>query len=80
MCISICYAFAGPGGTLKKIKALFSRNEEHCISKEVKGNALALKDKSCRPETTITAENACHDYNLPAIDNIGRNKQHFWMR
>ena len=41
------YAFAGPGGTLKKIKALFSHNEEHCISKEVKGNALALNDKSC---------------------------------
>ena len=52
----VAYNCSDPGGTLKKIKALFSRNEEHCISKEVKGNALALKDKSCRPETTITAE------------------------
>ena len=32
--------------------------------KEVKGNALALKDKSCRPETKITAENACHDLSV----------------
>ena len=31
-------------------------------SKEL--NALALKDKSCRPETTITAENACHDLSV----------------
>ena len=46
------------------LKPLFSGNEEHCISKEVKGNALGSKGKSCRPETTITAENACHDLSL----------------
>ena len=57
-----------PGGTLEKIKQpkhLFSRNEDHCISKEVKGNALASKSKSCRPET-ITVENqyGCHDLSV----------------
>ena len=46
------------------LKPLFSGNEEHCISKEAKGNALASKGKSCRPETTITAENACHDLSV----------------
>ena len=35
---------------LNNLKPLFSRNEEYCISKEFKGNALALKDKSCRPD------------------------------
>ena len=43
-----------PGGTLERIKQpknLFSRNEDHCISKQVKGNALVSKSKSCRPET-----------------------------
>ena len=49
---------------LINLKPLFSDNEEHCISKEVKGNALASKGKSCRPETTITAENACHDLSV----------------
>ena len=49
---------------LNNLKPLFSGNEEHCISKEVKGNALASKGKSCRPETTITAENACHDLSV----------------
>ena len=49
---------------LNNPKPLFSGNEEHCISKEVKGNALASKGKSCRPETTITAENACHDLSV----------------
>ena len=49
---------------LNNLKPLFSGNEEHCISKEVKGNALASKGKSCRPETTITAEIACHDLSL----------------
>ena len=49
---------------LNNRKPLFSGNEEHCISKEVKGNALASKGKSCRPETTITAENACHDLSV----------------
>ena len=34
------------------LKHLFGRNEEHCISKKVKGNALVSKVKSCRPETT----------------------------
>ena len=50
--------------TLNNLKPLFSDNEEHCVSKEVKGNALASKGKSCRPETTITAENACHDLSV----------------
>ena len=49
---------------LNNLKPLFSGDEEHCISKEVKGNALASKGKSCRPETTITAENACHDLSV----------------
>ena len=49
---------------LNNLKPLFSGNEEHCISKEVKGNALASKGKSCRPETTITTENACHDLSV----------------
>ena len=49
---------------LNNLKPLFNGNEEHCISKEVKGNALASKGKSCRPETTITAENACHDLSV----------------
>ena len=49
---------------LNNLKPLFSVNEEHCISKEVKGIALASKGKSCRPETTITAENACHDLSV----------------
>ena len=49
---------------LNNLKPLFSGNEEHFISKEVKGNALASKGKSCRPETTITAENACHDLSV----------------
>ena len=49
---------------LNNLKPLFSRTEEHCNSKEVKGNALASKGKSCRPETTITAENACHDLSV----------------
>ena len=49
---------------LNNLKPLFRVNEEHCISKEVKGNALASKGKSCRPETTITAENACHDLSV----------------
>ena len=35
---------------LNNLKPLFSDNKEHCISKEVKGNALASKGKSCRPE------------------------------
>ena len=48
----------------KNLKPLFSDNEEQCIPKEVKGNALASKGKSCRPETTITAENACHDLSV----------------
>ena len=34
-----------PGGTLKKIKALFSRNEKYCISKEVKGNHADQKQQ-----------------------------------
>ena len=49
---------------LNNLKPLFSDNKEHCISKEVKGNALPSKGKSCRPETTITAENACHDLSV----------------
>ena len=49
---------------LNNLKPLFSGNEEQCISKEVKANALASKGKSCRPKTTITAENACHDLSL----------------
>ena len=49
---------------LNNLKPLFSRNEEHCISKEVKENTLASKGKSCRPETTIIAENACHDLSV----------------
>ena len=49
---------------LNNLKPLCSDNKEHCISKEVKGNALASKGKSCRPETTITAENACHDLSV----------------
>ena len=49
---------------LNNLKPLFSGNEEHCISKEVKGNALASKGKSCRPETTISTENACHDLSV----------------
>ena len=47
---------------LNNLKPLFSGNEElTAFPKEVKGNALASKGKTCRPETTITAENACHD-------------------
>ena len=38
------------------LKPLFSRNEELCISKKVKENALASEGKSC-PLETITAEN-----------------------
>ena len=49
---------------LNNLKPLFSGNEEHCISKEVEGNTLASKGKSCRPETTITAENAFHDLSV----------------
>ena len=49
---------------LNNLKPLFSDKKELCISKEVKGNALASKGKSCRPETTITAENACHDLSV----------------
>ena len=49
---------------LNNLKPLFSDKKEHCISKEVKGNALPSKGKSCRPETTITAENACHDLSV----------------
>ena len=49
---------------LNNLKPLCSDNKEHYISKEVKGNALASKGKSCRPETTITAENACHDLSV----------------
>ena len=49
---------------LNNLKPLFSGNEEHCILKEVQGNALASKGKSCRPETTITSENCCHDVSL----------------
>ena len=49
---------------LKNLKPLFRDNEEHCIPKEVKGNALASKGKSYRSETTITAENACHDLSV----------------
>ena len=50
---------------LNNLKPLFSRNEEHRISKEVNGNALTSKGKSCQPET-ITAENqyACHDLSV----------------
>ena len=55
---------------LKNLKPLFSDNEEHCIPKEVKGNALASKGKSCRPETTITAENACHDLSVWNVAKI----------
>ena len=36
------YNYSDPGGTGKKLnnlKPLFNGNEEHCISKEVKGNA-----------------------------------------
>ena len=62
------YNYSDPGGTLEKkinnLKPLISGNEGHCISKEVKGNALASKGKSCWPETTITAENACHDLSV----------------
>ena len=49
---------------LNNLKPSFGGNEEHCISKEAKGNALASKGKSCRPETTIIAENACHDLSV----------------
>ena len=49
---------------LNNLKPLFKGNEEHCISKEVKGNALASKGKSCRPKTTITAVNVCHDLSV----------------
>ena len=56
---------------LNNLKPLFSSNEEHCISKEVKGNALASKGKSCRPEATITrgtqrqfSENICSEDDL----------------
>ena len=49
---------------LNNLKPLFRVNEEHCISKEVKGNALASKGKSCRPKTTITAVNVCHDLSV----------------
>ena len=49
---------------LNNLKPLFSGNEEHGISKEVKGNALALKGKSCRPDTTITTEKTCHDLSV----------------
>ena len=49
---------------LNNPKPLFSGNEEHRISKEVKGNALASKGKSYRPETTITAENVCNDLSV----------------
>ena len=31
---------------LNNLKPLFNGNEEHCISKEVKGNALASKGKA----------------------------------
>ena len=49
---------------LNNLKPFFSGNEKHCISKEVEGNALASKGKSCQPETMITVENACHDLSV----------------
>jgi len=33
---------------LNNLKPLFSGNEEHCTSKEVKENVLASQGKSCR--------------------------------
>ena len=43
---------------------------------EVKGNALASKGKSCRPETTIIAENACHDL---SVWNKRQKSHLLWM-
>ena len=43
--------YSDPGGTLEKIKQpkpLFSGNEEHCNSKEVKGNALPCEQSLFR--------------------------------
>ena len=42
----------------RKVRALFSRNKKLYASKEVKENALASEDKSCRPETKTTV-NRC---------------------
>ena len=77
---------------LNNLKPLFSGSEEHCISKEFNGNALASKGKSCRPEG-ITAENqyACHalsvlkwaakrfppEHYLPSREKTHWKKQHF---
>ena len=49
---------------LNNLKPLFSCNEEHCISEEVKGNTLASNGKSRRPVTTIITEHACHDLSV----------------
>ena len=50
----IAFIYSDPGGTSEKLsnlKSLFSRNEELCISKEVKENALASEGKSCADQT-----------------------------
>ena len=74
-------------------KSLFSRNEELYVSKEVKENALVSEGKSCRSETNrgksicvsrpLSMKQAarimhiCQENNLPAIEKIHWNEQHF---
>ena len=66
----IAFIYSDPGGTSEKLsnlKSLFSRNEELCISKEVKEKILLhQRVNHADQKQTMTAGNqyACHDLSV----------------